>query len=55
MEGHAHHVPLPYPHHVPVAPGDDFALLGKVCGVFRPFQESAIVEAVEAREEAPVS
>ncbi|HXY29774.1 MAG TPA: transcriptional repressor LexA [Gemmatimonadaceae bacterium] len=40
---------------VVVAPGDDFALLGKVCGVFRPFQESAIVEAVEAREEAPVS
>jgi repressor LexA len=45
-DGHVVLVPAnPEEHEIVVNDGDDFAIIGKVCGVFRPFQE------VQQREE----
>jgi repressor LexA len=39
-DGHIELAPAnPEERAIVVQPGDDFAILGKVCGVFRPFQE----------------
>lgn len=39
-DGHVVLVPAnPEEHEIVVKDGDDFAIIGKVCGVFRPFQE----------------
>ena len=39
-DGHVVLVPAnPEEHEIVVNDGDDFAIIGKVCGVFRPFQE----------------
>lgn len=39
-DGHVVLVPAnPQEHEIVIGDGDDFAIIGKVCGVFRPFQE----------------
>ena len=39
-DGHVVLVPAnPEEHEIIVNEGDDFAIIGKVCGIFRPFQE----------------